>query len=143
MFVIQLNVKGLTTAKLDIIRQLADSNKAAVVLLQETHCTADDHLKLQGYVLAGSTHSQQHGLASFIHRDMEWSVIVKSKTDSNIEWLITRVQDTTVNNIYKPTPLALSTTSFPHLLHQLSMQETSTANIQIGVTTTQHKNGRN
>ena len=37
--VLQLNAEGLTNAKLEVIRQLADSNQVAVVLLQETHRT--------------------------------------------------------------------------------------------------------
>ncbi|KAI9516978.1 hypothetical protein NQZ68_011455 [Dissostichus eleginoides] len=42
--VLQLNVEGLTTPKLEVVRHLADSNGAAAVLLQETHCTSDNFL---------------------------------------------------------------------------------------------------
>lgn len=58
--VLQLNVEGLTTAKLEVVRHLADSNGAAAVLLQETHCTSGDTLKIPGFHLAGSIHSKQH-----------------------------------------------------------------------------------
>ena len=64
--VLQLNAEGLTNAKLEVIRQLADSNQVAVVLLQETHRTTDDNLKLSGFVLAGSIPSKHHGMATFV-----------------------------------------------------------------------------
>lgn len=34
---LQLNVEGITTAKLNVIEQIAIKNKATIVLLQETH----------------------------------------------------------------------------------------------------------
>ena len=51
--VLQLNAEGLTNAKLKVIRQVADSNQVAVVLLHETHRTSDDNLKLQGFSSLG------------------------------------------------------------------------------------------
>ena len=53
--IIQLNVEGLTTAKLDILEQLATNNKATIVLLQETHQENDTILKFHRYTLAGQT----------------------------------------------------------------------------------------
>ena len=64
--VLQLNAEGLTNAKLEVIRQLADSNQVAVVLLQEAHRTTDDNLKLPGFLLAGSIPSKHHGMATFV-----------------------------------------------------------------------------
>ena len=60
----QLNAEGLANAKLEVIRQLADSNQVAVVLLQKTHRTTNDNLKLPGFLLAGSIPSKHHGMAS-------------------------------------------------------------------------------
>ena len=37
LIVLQLNVQGLTTAKLDVLEQLASNNKATAVVLQEMH----------------------------------------------------------------------------------------------------------
>ena len=64
--VLQLNAEGRTNAKLDVIRQLADSN-------------------------------QVHGSPPY----------------SNIEWLVTEVQETTLVTMYKPPPSELYTTSLP------------------------------
>ena len=111
--VLQLNAEGLTTAKLEVIRQLADSNQVAVVLLQETHSTTDDNLKLSGFVLAGSIPSKHHGMATFVRTGITWSAVKRSPPDSNIEWLVTEVQETTIVNVYKPPPSELYPTSLP------------------------------
>ncbi|KAJ8353386.1 hypothetical protein SKAU_G00209530 [Synaphobranchus kaupii] len=70
--VLQLNVKGLTTTKIEVIRHLTDSNKVAAVLLQETHWVSDDNLKLPGFLLAGSIHSKQYGMATFVRTGLSW-----------------------------------------------------------------------
>ena len=57
--VLQLNAEGLTNAKLEVIRQLADSNQVAVVLLQETHRTTDDNLKLSPVNITAWQHSSE------------------------------------------------------------------------------------
>ena len=111
--VLQLNAEGLANAKLEVIRQLADSNQVAVVLLQETHRTTDDNLKLPGFVLAGSIPSKYHGMATFVRTGITWSAVKRSQPDSNIEWLVTEVQETTIVNVYKHPPSELYPTSLP------------------------------
>ncbi|KAI4827516.1 hypothetical protein KUCAC02_030905, partial [Chaenocephalus aceratus] len=113
--VLQLNVEGLTTAKLEVLRHLADSNGAAVLLLQETHCTSDNILKIPGFHLAGSIYSKQHGVATFVRTEISWSASSQSPPGSNIEWLVTKIQETSVINVYKPPPSELSTTSLPSI----------------------------
>ena len=105
--VLQLNAEGLTNAKLEVIRQLADSKQVAVVLLQETHRTTEDNLKLPGFLLAGSIPSKHHGMATYVRTGITWSAIKRSPPDSNIEWLVTEVQETTIVNVYKPPPSEL------------------------------------
>ena len=138
--VLQLNVEGLTTAKLEILRHLADSNRAAVVLLQETHCTSDNILKIPGFHLAGSIYSKQHGVATFVRSEISWSASSQSPPGANIEWLVTKIQDTSVVNVYKPPPSELSLTSLPSVAApaiyagDFNCQHT----LGTGVTTTQH-----
>ncbi|KAJ8353631.1 hypothetical protein SKAU_G00211980 [Synaphobranchus kaupii] len=105
-----LSVLHLTTAKLEVIRHLANSNKVAAVLLQETHWVSDDNLKLPGFLLAGSIHSKQHGMSNFVRTGLSWSAISQSPPGSNIEWLITKIQETSVVN---PPPSALTAPSLP------------------------------
>ena len=111
--VLQLNADGLTKAKLEVIRQLADSNQVAVVLLQETHRTTVDNLKLPGFLLAGSIPSKHHGMATFVRTGITWSAVKRSPPDSNIEWQVREVQETTIVNVYKPPPSELYPTSLP------------------------------
>ena len=113
MSVLQLNAEGLTNAKLEVIRQLADSNHVAVLLLQEIHRTTDDNLKLPGFLIAGSISSKHHGMATFVRTGITWSAVKRSPPDSNIEWLVTEVQETTIVNAYKPPPSELNHTSLP------------------------------
>ena len=114
MLVFQLNIKGLTTAKLEIIQQLAFINKLAVVLLQETHRAVADSVKLPGFILAGSILSKKHGLATFVMEQINWTTISQCPPGSNIEWLTIKVQETMFINVHKP-PLSRSK-QFPQYL---------------------------
>ena len=111
--VLQLNVEGLTNAKLEIIHHLADSHKVAAVLLQETHCMAEDTLKLPGFHLAGSILSRHHGIATFVRSDLGWAATGQSPPGASVEWLSTRIQATSVVNVYKPPPSTLTVSALP------------------------------
>ena len=111
--ILQLNVEGLTTAKLDILEHVANNSKAIVILLQETHKESDSILKISGFTLAGQTKSKHHGLATFIRDDVQWTPIDQCREDAEVEWIATKVQETTVVNIYKPPTSRLEQGSFP------------------------------
>ncbi|XP_038075621.1 uncharacterized protein LOC119743290 [Patiria miniata] len=84
--ILQLNIEGLTIAKLDVFEQITTKNKATVVLLQETHKKNDAILKLPGQC---------------------------ADDDAETEWIATKVQETTVVNVYKPPPSRLDQGSLP------------------------------
>ncbi|KAL7872833.1 hypothetical protein AOLI_G00119040 [Acnodon oligacanthus] len=111
--VLQLNVEGLTIAKLEVIRHLANSNKVAVALQQETHWVSDDNLMLSGFLLAGSIHSKKHKMATFVQEGLSWSATSQSPPGCNIEWLVTKIQEISVVNTYKPPLTALTIASLP------------------------------
>lgn len=113
LVILQLNVEGLTTAKLDVLEQVATKNKATVVLLQETHKENDAILKLPGFTLAGHTKSKHHGTATFIKEAVSWSPAGQCCDDAEVEWIATKVQDTTVVNVYKPPPSRLEQGRLP------------------------------
>ena len=102
--VLQLNAEGLTNTKLEVIRQLADSNQVAVVLLQQH---TEQLTKLSGFLLAGSIPSKHQGMSTFVRTGISWSAVKRSPPDSNIDWLVTEVQETTIVNVYKPPPSEL------------------------------------
>jgi len=76
--ILQLNTEGLTTNKITVIEQLAYKNKAFVIALQETHCTAADKLAILNFSLAGSVLCRKHGISTFVHERLEWSLIDQS-----------------------------------------------------------------
>ena len=57
--ILQLNVEGLTRSKRDIIKQLAKEHSAVVLLLQETHSSTDEDLKISGYTMVSAIHHQR------------------------------------------------------------------------------------
>ena len=111
--ILQINVEGLTIAKLDVLEQIAIKNKATVVLLQETHKENNATLKLPGFTLAGHTKSKHHGLATFIQDGMPWTPAGQCSDAAEVEWIATKVQETTVVNVYKPPRSILEQASLP------------------------------
>ena len=79
---LQLNTEGLTAEKISVIEQLAYKNNSFVIVLQETHCTTADKLVIPNFSLAGSILSRNHGLATFVHERMEWSLVDQSPEQS-------------------------------------------------------------
>ena len=77
------------------------------------HRTTDDNLKLSGFVLSGSIPSKHHCMATFVRTGITWSPVKRSPPDSNIAWLVTEVQETTIVKVYKPPPSELYPTSLP------------------------------
>ncbi|TKS82867.1 hypothetical protein D9C73_016976 [Collichthys lucidus] len=104
---LQLNVEGLTIAKINILVQLASTNNVTVITLQETHQENKNILRVPGYTLAGQTANKQHDIATFVRKDMGWSAAGQSPEGAEIEWIATKVQNTTIVNIYKPPPSRL------------------------------------
>ena len=109
--ILQLNVEGLTNAKLSIIEQL--TNKVTAILLQETHCETMEKLTILEFTPAAQILNKQHGLATFVRQDIEWSLEAQSEDDSQLEWLAVKVQDVTIINKYKPPPTHLTRASLP------------------------------
>ena len=103
--ILQLNVRGFTAAKKQVVEQLALNNKIIAILLQETHCTNPDFLAIAGYELCAFTTSKHHGIATFVSQDATWSTVARSHSNTEIEWLAIRIEDMTIVNIYKPRQL--------------------------------------
>jgi len=83
--ILQLNTEGLAADKISVIEQLAYKNKAFIIVLQETHCTPADKLVIPNFSLAGSILSRNHGLATFVHERLEWSLVDQSPEQSETE----------------------------------------------------------
>ena len=69
--ILQLNIKGLTASKMNVLHHLATQHEAFDILLQETHCISAEKLVLSSYQLAGFSLSRKHGLATFVHERLK------------------------------------------------------------------------
>ena len=112
--IFQLNTEGLTENKISVIEQLAYKNKAFIIVLQETHCTTADKLVIPNFSLAGSVLSRNHGLATFVHERLEWSLAGQSPEQSETERLYVGYK---IINVYKPPHSQFTPTAIPTFLH--------------------------
>ena len=92
-------------------------SEALVILLQETHCTDAEKLVLPNYQLAGSCLSRKHGLATFVHERLRYTLLEQSPPTSKIEWLCVDVDGYKIVNVYKPPPTRLRTLDLPVFSH--------------------------
>ena len=83
--ILQLNIEGLTASKMSILYNLAVQCEALVILLQEKHCTSAEKLVLPDYQLAGFSLSRKHGLATFVHKRLKWTLFDQSPPTSETE----------------------------------------------------------
>ena len=115
--ILQLNIEGLTASKMNVLHHLAMQSEALVILLQETHCTDAEKLVLPHYQLAGSSLSRKHGLATFVHERLRYTLLDQSPPTSEIEWLCVDVDGYKIVNVYKPPPTRLRTLDLPVFPH--------------------------
>ena len=111
--ILQLNIEGLTANKICVVSQLVIRHKVLVLLLQETHCINADRLVMPNFTLAGSVSSRKHGLATFVHETLSWTLVDQSPDGSAIERLCVDVDGVKITNVYKPPTTQLTPTAFP------------------------------
>ena len=83
--ILQLNIEGLTASKMNVLHLLAMQSEALVILLQETHCIDAEKLVLPNYQLAESSLSRKHGLATFVHERLKYTLLDQFPPTSEIE----------------------------------------------------------
>ena len=115
--ILKLNIEGLTASKMNVLHHLAMQSEALVILLQETHCTDAEKLVLPNYQLAGSSLSRNHGLATFVHKQLRYTLLDQSPPILEIEWLCVDVDGYKIVNVYKPPPTRLRTLDLPVFPH--------------------------
>ena len=115
--ILQLNIESLIASKMNVLHHLALQSEAFVILLQETHFTDAEKLVLPNYQLAGSFISRKHGLATFVHERLRYTLLDQSPSTSEIEWLCVDVDGYKIVNIYKPSPTRLRSLDLPVFPH--------------------------
>ena len=101
--ILQLNVEGLTRPKCEVIEKIATDNAISVILLQETHATSNEKIKIYGYSLIDSINHSKHGIATLVRNDLSAIAIGRSRDDSETEWITISINgEISITNIYKP-----------------------------------------
>jgi len=73
--ILQQYTERLTATKISVIEQLAYKNTAYVIILQETNCTAAINLVIPSFSPVGSVLNRTHGLAMFVHEQLECTLV--------------------------------------------------------------------
>ena len=102
---------------MNIFHHLALQSEVLVILLQETHCTDAEKLVLPNYQQAGSSLSRKHGLATFVHERLRYTLLDQFPPTSEIEWLCVDVDVYKIVNVYKPPPTRLRSLDLPVFPH--------------------------
>ena len=115
--ILQLNIEGFTASKMNVLHHLTMQFEALVILLQEIHCTGAEKLVLPNYQLAGSSLSRKHGLATFVHELLRYTLLDQSPLTLESKWLCVDFDGYKIVNVYKPPPTQLRSLDlqvFPH-----------------------------
>ena len=113
--ILQLNIEGLTASKSSVLYHLAAQREALVILHQKTHCTSAHRLVLPNYQLAGFSLSRRHGLATFVHEPMKWTLFHQSTSET--ECLCVDGDGYKIVNVFKPPPICLQVSDLPVFPH--------------------------
>ena len=115
--ILQLNIEGLTASKINVLHHLALQFEALVIQLQKTHCTDAEKLVLPNYQLAGCSLIRKHGLATFVHERLRYTLLDQSPPTPEIEWLCEDVDGYKIVNVYKLPPTRLRFLDLPVFPH--------------------------
>ena len=105
--VLQRNIEGLTASKINVFLYLALQFEALVILLQEILRTNAEKLVLPSFQLAGFSFSTKHGLATFVHNRLRYTLLNQSPPTSEIEYFCVDVDGYKIINVYKHPPTRL------------------------------------
>ena len=77
----EINIEGRILAKREVLENMATKHQATVVMVQETHQTNQDCLKLTGCRLTVYIFSARHGIAVFVKNLLPFTTCSKSQKD--------------------------------------------------------------
>ena len=102
---------------MNVLHYLALQSEALIILLQETHCTEAEKLAFLSYQLSRSSLSRKHGLATFVHERLSFTLFYQSPPTLEIEWLCVDVDGYEIINVYKPSPTRLQSLDLSVVSH--------------------------
>jgi len=89
LVILQINVKGWTDAKRELIHKMTREMKVTVVLIHETRQTMTDQLKLYGFTLVGHIPREHHGITTFARSSISFWLVGYSDAGESIQWIHT------------------------------------------------------
>jgi len=72
---------------------------------------------IPNFSLAGSVLSRNHGLSTFVHERLKWSLVDQPLEQSETEWLCLDIAEYEIINVCKPPPSRLTSTAIPTFPH--------------------------
>ena len=90
------DIEDLNASRMNVLHYLALQSAALVILLQENDA---EKLVLPNYQLAGSSLRRKHGLATFVHERLRYTLLDQSPLTSEIEWLYVDVDGYKIVNV--------------------------------------------
>ena len=101
--ILQFNFEGLTRPKCEVVQHIATKHSASVILLQETHTTSNNNIKVYDFSLIGAIHNPKHGIATLVRTYLTTILVQLSKKERDMQWLTFMISDDiSITNIYKP-----------------------------------------
>lgn len=61
-----LKLKASQGKKFKVVLRIATKHTVSVILLQDTHTTSNDNVKVYGFLLIGTIHHAKHGIAKLV-----------------------------------------------------------------------------
>ena len=110
---LQINVEGISNAKLQVIHYLATTHETSTILLREIHSTNTSLLNLCGCTLAAHITSSIYGLETFVCDSIRWHNVASSAQD-DIEWTSIHLEGVTIINVYNQPGNQIRPDSLPY-----------------------------
>ena len=70
--ILQINIKGWTSSKKEVLQKIATDKNVMVVLVQETHQNNPQNLKLSDFVRANHIPHAHHGIVTFVRNSISF-----------------------------------------------------------------------
>ena len=92
-------------------------HEVLVILLQKNLCTSSKKLKLPSFALAWFSLSRKHGLVTFVHEGLKYTLLKQSPLKSDTEWLCVDNNGYKIVNVYKSPPTRQQASNLPVFPH--------------------------
>jgi len=97
--ILQIKVEGWTSAKREVLQRISVEGKVTAILVQETHQTTPDRLKLSGCTLAEYNSGNNEGVTTFVSNLVMCTHVERSEDNNPTQWSVIKIQNINISNI--------------------------------------------